>query len=127
VNHAGSRSAFCHHEFDIETKDTFPLAPLGKRGKGRSAELRLFCVTPRLLAGASSRTILRMSSDHLSSFCVTNVCMFTMLRAAEFERHKLCATPLAVPPLPSERAVILPVRSYASPPPRLLRKLEARR
>jgi hypothetical protein len=24
--------AFCHHEFDIETKDTFPLAPLGERG-----------------------------------------------------------------------------------------------
>ena len=25
-------TALSHHEFDIETKDTFPLAPLGERG-----------------------------------------------------------------------------------------------
>jgi hypothetical protein len=25
-------SAFRHHEFDIKTQDTFPLAPLGERG-----------------------------------------------------------------------------------------------
>ena len=37
VNQAGGRSAFCHHEFDIETENTFPLAPLGERGD-RKAE-----------------------------------------------------------------------------------------
>ena len=30
-------TALSHHEFDIETKDTFPLAPLGERGD-RKAE-----------------------------------------------------------------------------------------
>ena len=44
----------------------------------------------RLLAGASSLTISRMSTDHLSSFCLNNIWMFTILRTAEFERRKLC-------------------------------------
>ena len=30
----------------------------------------------------------------LSLFGINSIWMFTMLRAAEFERHKLCATPL---------------------------------
>ena len=39
----GSRGpALSHHEFDIETKGTFPLAPLGERGDRRAGGAGVF-------------------------------------------------------------------------------------